>query len=272
MMLTCLVGTASALELPTPEKLERQYGVHRLTVDVIEPHASTPDRPQSVRYLALPVDDLLTRWFGERWKAPAAEIVFLARDGYRSVIPASRLAQFRAYLAFGRGDGTAFAVDNLEQNEKNIPLGPYYLIWDNRDAKELLRLGASGWPYQVTKIELHSAAEDHKLLPPNPGPDIVRGMEAAKEYCLACHHILGVGGEKYPDDLVQAACRWSDADLKNWISEPGRLRPGTAMPPLNRLLPAEERREAIEQIVRYLSALRADNPAACSVNALKALR
>ncbi len=75
-----------------------------------------------------------------------------------------------------------------------------------------------------------------------------------------------------PQDLAHAACRWSDADLKNWISEPGRLRPGTAMPPLNRLLPAEERREAIEQIVRYLSALRADNPAACSVNALKTLR
>ncbi len=114
MLLTWPIGGASALELPVPEKLEREYGVHRQTIEVIEPHASTSERPETVRYVALPMDSLLTRWFDETWKAPEAEIVFLARDGYRSVIASSRLIHYRAYLACGRDDGTAFVVDNLE--------------------------------------------------------------------------------------------------------------------------------------------------------------
>ncbi len=264
MLLMLLVGRVCALELPVPEKLERQSGVHRQTIDVIEPHASTPDRPAVIRYVGLPMDSLLTQWFGESWKAPEAEIVFLARDGYRSAIANSRLTIHRAYLAFGREDGTAFVVDNLQQNQKSIPLGPYYLVWDNRNAPELLRLGSYGWPYQVTRIELHSAAEDRTLLPHNPGQDVVQGLEAAKEYCLTCHRIRGVGGTKYPEDLARASCPWNEADLKAWIDDPGRLRPGTAMPPLNRLLPTEARREVIEQIANYLSALRADDPAACA--------
>ena len=264
MLLMWLVGRVSALELPVPEKLERQSGVHRQTIAVIEPHTSTPDRPEVIRYVGLPLERLLTQWFGESWKAPGVEIVFLAQDGYRSVIANSRLTTYRAYLAFGREDGTAFVVDNLQQNQKSIPLGPYYLVWDNRNAPELLRLGSYGWPYQVTRIELHSAAEDRTLLPHNPGQDVVLGLEAAKEYCLTCHRIRGVGGTKYPEDLVRASCPWSDADLKAWIDDPGRLRPGTAMPPLNRLLPTEARREVIEQITNYLSALRTDDPTACA--------
>jgi len=267
ILLISLFGRAFAVELPVPEKLERQYGVHRQTIEVVEPHASTPERPTQVRYVALPLDSLLNRWFGERWKAPEGEIVFLARDGYQSVIASSRLINYRAYLAFGRDDGTAFVIDNLQQNEKNIPLGPYYLIWDNRNAPDLLRLGSYGWPYQVTRIELHSASDDRQLLPPNPDPGIVKGFEAAKAYCLTCHRIRGVGGEKYPEDLVHASCRWNDIDLKTWIDNPGRLRPGTAMPPLNRLLPTEARREVIEQIARYLGALKTDDPVACASGA-----
>ncbi len=246
-----------------PEKLERQYGVHRQTIEVIEPHGSTPERLDRVRYVALPLDSLLTGWFDTRWQAPEAEIVFLARDGYRSTITGSRLTHYRAYLAFARDDGP-FVVDNLQQNQKSIPLGPYYLIWDNRNAPDLLRLGSSGWPYQVTRIELQSAADDHKLLPSNPVPDHVRGFEGAKEYCLTCHRIRGVGGEKVPEDLVHAACRWNDSDLKAWMADPRQLRPATAMPPLNPMLRPESRRELIEWIAAYLVALKNDDPVLCA--------
>lgn len=264
VLLTSFVGRVFALELPAPEQLERQYGLHRQIISVVEPHESTPDRPKLVRYAGLPMDHLLTRWFGESWKAPEGEIVFLARDGYRSAIASSRLTRYRAYLAFGRDDGAAFTVDNIQQNQKQIPLGPYYLVWDNRNAPELLRHGSYGWPYQVTRIELHRAAEDRKLLPHNPSQDVVQGFDAAKEYCLTCHRIRGLGGEKYPEDLVRAVCRWNDTGLKAWIDNPDRLRPGTTMPPFNRLLPIDARHEVIERIVRYLSALKTDDPAICA--------
>jgi hypothetical protein len=66
---------------------------------------------------------------------------------------------------------------------------------------------------------------------------------------------------------VHASCRWNEIDLKTWIDDPGRLRPGTAMPPLNRLLPTEVRRGVIEQIARYLGALKTDDPVACASGA-----
>ena len=62
---------------------------------------------------------------------------------------------------------------------------------------------------------------------------------------------------------MQAACRWTDADLKAWIDDPGRVRPGTAMPPFNRLLPAEDC-QSTARIVRDLDALKTDDVAACA--------
>ena len=264
LLLTSSVGKVWALPLPVAEELERQYGLHRQSISVVEPHESTADRPVLVRYVGLPMNELLTRWFGESWKNPEAEIIFLARDGYRSAIPGTRLKNFRAYLAFGRDDGSAFVVDNPQQNQKHIPLDPYYLVWDNRDVPELLGLGSDNWPYQVNRIELYWANEERALLPHNPSQDVSLGFAAAKEYCLTCHRIRGLGGEKYPEDLVQASCRWQDTDLKEWIADPSRLRPGTVMPPLNRFLPTQARNKVIEQIASYLNAMKAEVPSPCS--------
>ncbi|WP_235281876.1 c-type cytochrome [Methyloterricola oryzae] len=253
----CLIastGQAVALDLPVPEKLERQYALKARTVEVVEPHTSTPDDPLRVRYRALPADELLGRWFGEGWKAQDAAVVFFARDGYRSVIPASRFARHRAYLAFGREDGAAFAVDNRQQHEQGIALGPYYLIWDNLGSEDLLRQGAYGWPYQVTRVELQSAADERRLLPSDASPEVLQGFEASQEYCLTCHHIRGMGGAKVGEDLAQAACRWKPEDLKAWMIEPARWRPGTAMPPLNPRLSESERSLASERIAAFLAA------------------
>jgi hypothetical protein len=263
----CLIaatGQAVALDLPVPEKLERQYALRARTVEVVEPHTSTPEHPLRVRYRALPADELLTRWLGEGWKAQDVAVVFFARDGYRSVIPASRLAKFRAFLAFGREDGAAFAVDNRQQHEQGVALGPYYLIWDNLGSEELLRQGAYGWPYQVTRVELQSVADERRLLPPGASSEVMQGFEAAQEYCLTCHHIGGLGGTKVAEDLAQAACRWKPEDLKAWMIEPARSRPGTAMPPLNPMLPESERAEAAVRIAAFLAALQREMPCAVS--------
>lgn len=247
-------GRALALDLPVPEKLERQYALKARTIEVVEPHASTPDDPLRVRYRALPADDLLTRWFGEGWKAQESVVVFFARDGYRSVIPASRFAKFRAFLAFGREDGAAFAVDNRQQHEQGVALGPYYLIWDNLGSDELLRQGAYGWPYQVTRVELQSAVDERRLVPPGASSEVLQGFEATQAYCLTCHHLGGIGGTKVGEDLAQAACRWKPEDLKAWMIEPARSRPGTAMPPLNPKLSESERSLAAGRIAAFLAA------------------
>lgn len=257
-----LMGDVLALELPPPEKLEQDHGVRRQTVRVAEPHEAIDGDPVRVGYVALPMDKLLDAWFGDDWKTPEAEIVFLAQDGYRSVIPGSRFRRDRAYLAFARDDGAAFKIDNPAQNETGISLGPYYLIWD--DAPDRRHLGAYGWPYQVARVELRSASEDRALRPSGARTDGEKGLAEAKEYCLTCHNIRGVGGEKYREDLVRATCRWQDADLKAWLDDPRRIRSATTMPPLNPLLPVAARRDAIEAIVGYLKAMRADDPSACS--------
>lgn len=263
--LLLFAGTTYAVQLPAPDVLEQQTGLRRETITVVEPHMSTNDKPVVISYVGLPMTSLLTYWFGESWKAADTEVVFFTGDGYRSVISSSKLIKYNAFLAFGRSDGGAFVVDNPDQNERNVPIGPYYLIWDNQGVTELLKQGVSGWPYQVTRIKLHSAAsESQALLPPNPDSDVVQGHHHTREHCLTCHHIKGRGAAKYQEDLIKAACRWTDADLKTWIGEPARMREGTAMPPLNNLLPSDERRMIIEQIVRHLRSIKSSDSGLCA--------
>ncbi|MGR8981169.1 MAG: c-type cytochrome [Gammaproteobacteria bacterium] len=256
-------GRVPAVELPAPKGLSATSAVHSRKVTVVEPHVSTKDRQVLIDYTALPMDALLTHWFGDNWKSEDAEVFFFARDGYRSVAAGSKLKKYRSYLAFARDDGAPFVVDNLAQNEKQIPLGPYYLIWQNQGIPGLLRQGGYGWPYQITAVELHSKTEYQALLPPNLSKKLEQGFADTKEYCLTCHHIRGIGGKKHPVDLVKAACRWPQRDLKSWIEYPGRMKPGTTMPPLGRTLPAKERRQIIERIAGYLNAMESEQSEPC---------
>jgi cytochrome c2 len=263
-LLTFFTGMAFALELPMPETLELQYGLHSQTISVIEPHESTADRPVVIRYIGVPMNTLLNLWFGNSWNSPDTEVVFFARDGYHSAIPSSKLKRFHAYLTFKRDDGVAFVLNNPEQNQKNIMLNPYYLVWDNLASPELLQEGSNGWPYQISRIELRRTTDDRALLPANATKNQTQGFMEAKQYCLTCHHIQNLGGEKYPEDLVQASCRWTDAELKTWIDNPNQMRSGTTMPPLSKLLLAEERSHVIERIVLYLRAMKIGVPTTCA--------
>ncbi|MFO1419193.1 MAG: cytochrome c [Methylotetracoccus sp.] len=246
------VFAAQTVTLPPVDELTRQAGTTPQRITVVEPHESTRDHLTPVDYLALPINPLLDRWFGEAWKAPDSELVFVAEDGYRSAIPGSRLQAKRALLAHARADGAPFAVDNPSQHEKGIRLGPYYLIWDNRADAELIERGAYGWPYQVVRVELRTSADDRALLPASPTAESRQALADVKEYCLSCHRINGQGGEKYPEDLLQATCRWNRGAFEEWIDDPARVRPGTRMPPLDRMLPAAKRSEVIDRLADYL--------------------
>ena len=124
---------AIAEKIPSPEALE-QSGVRPVTLTVIEPHLSEPGHPVAIAYMAFPASAVLSAALGPDWTTKAKTIEFRALDGYVSRIDAAPLTSKKAYLAFARADHSPFSIDNLTQNEKNIPLGPYYLVWDNREA------------------------------------------------------------------------------------------------------------------------------------------
>ena len=128
---------AIAEKIPSPEALG-QSGVRPVTMTVIEPHLSEPGHPVAIVYTAFPASAVLSAAFGPDWITKAKTIEFRALDGYVSRIDAARLTSKKAYMAFARADHSPFSVDNLTQNEKSIPLGPYYLIWDDREDPELL--------------------------------------------------------------------------------------------------------------------------------------
>ena len=252
----------SALQLPAPDSLARNTGLRPQTVEVIEPHATTPERPVRVAYVGVPIRTILTEWFGDAWQAPDVEVVFLAEDGYASAIPGAKLTSQPAYLTYARADGKPFELDNWEQRER-VPLAPYYLVWDNLKTPDLQRGGSSGWPYQVTRIKLRQPGDDASLRLPNADLETALGMKDTEANCLTCHHLRGFGGEKFPEDLTLSLCRWTAADLQRWIFEPARFRPGTNMPALNRAWPDEERRLVAARIARYLNAIKQSDPKVC---------
>lgn len=253
------VRPSCSVELPEPVDLKSRAGIAPQTIKVVEPHVSRGEHQEMVEYLGFPMEALLRDWFREAWRAPDAELVFQAADGYRSVIAGGRLQRNRAYLAFARADGQAFVVDNPAQNQKAVPLAPYYLIWDNASSPELQAQGTHGWPYQVTRIELRTAADDRALLPRDVSQDVKAGFIATKDHCLTCHRLRGVGGAKYPGDLERSVCGWSDQELAEFIAEPALRRPGTTMPALGGKGDEASRRQTIRQIVAYLDAVKAEN-------------
>jgi nitric oxide reductase subunit C len=76
----------------------------------------------------------------------------------------------------------------------------------------------------------------------NPAPELYATI------CAACHTVGGQGGTVGPalDDISQ---RKSPAELREWIAEPQKVKPGTTMPQI----PMTE--EQLDEIVVYLSSL-----------------
>lgn len=241
-----------AVELPPPGRLESEARVPAETVEVVEPHASSPGHELRISYRGFGMTGLLTRLFGERWKIPGTEVVFFSRDGYRSGVDSGRFLAGSAWLAVSRADGRSFTVDNPSQHESGVALGPYYLIWDNLHDPAARAQGAYGWPYQVVRIDLATPADYAAARPQEADTAATEGFKHARKYCLTCHRVAGIGGEKFPADLREISRPLSDQALKSWIIEPQKMRPGTSMPPLDVLLPEAERNRTADAIVRYL--------------------
>jgi mono/diheme cytochrome c family protein len=247
-------GTAAALPLPAPESLRATMPTPAAVVRVVEPHLSNRQRQVQVDYRGWPAEAVLDRLFGDAWRAPGTDLEFRALDGYVSRIPAERFARYRGWLVYERVGRDSFSVDNLQQNQRNVALGPWYLVWDNLRDPVLLPEGGTYWPYQVTQLLLSRARVD-ALLPPGIAPGHDEGAALTQKYCLSCHRVNGYGGDKASADLARTAKMLPRADFLRWVLQPGQVKPGTTMPGLPDAMPESERRSAALRLFDYLVAV-----------------
>ena len=256
LLLTLLLHSlAQAAPLSTVQALQNVLHTKAQVIRVVEPHLSTPHKPVQVQYRGWPANQVLEQLLGADWRKPGAEVEFRARDGYVSRVAVERFAEHSAWLVFERVGHKAFTLDNRAQNQNNIPLGPYYLVWDNRRKPALIAEGGSYWPYQIQEIVL-SRSRQHALLPPTMPPgDWSQAAALTQKHCLACHPINGYGGNKWPGDLAEQVRTFNRSDFVQWVLNPAALKPGSTMPGLPAGYPEAERRAWAEQIHAYLNAV-----------------
>ena len=254
LLLALSMSTSPAVELPPVERLQERMGVPPATLTVHEPHLSVGDRRVAIEYVGYSAAGVLARLFGEDWHEQAATVELRALDGYVSRIDVARFVTDTAFLAFARADGEPFTVDNLRQNQTDVPLGPWYLVWDNISNPALLAEGASDWPYQVFEVSLISLS-DSALLPDGLAAELHEGAALAKRYCLQCHKVNGFGGEKFPGNLALLARVHRASSFVRWVLDPSAVRSNTTMPPLSDRLPDAERRRIAKALFDYLTAV-----------------
>ncbi|QQS11005.1 MAG: cytochrome c family protein [Rhodospirillales bacterium] len=246
-----VAAPAAAETLPPVETLKARIGAAPSVVRVYEPHLSTAAAPVAVAYVGYPAELVLAALFGAEWRSKAATIEFHALDGYVSRVPAARFAPGKAFIVFARADGRPFTVDNVAQNERDVPLGPYYLVWENVADAAARAEGARHWPYQVTEI-VPSTASDSVLTPPGLDPRLRGGAALAATHCLSCHQVNGYGGRKFPANLAEIARAMEEPDFTAWLLAPSSRRKDTTMPALAPRLPEAERRRVARALFEYL--------------------
>jgi len=253
--LAALVWPVQAAPLPDKAALVQVLQRAPQRLSVVEPHLSTVDKPVRVEYLGWPAEVVLDSVLGAaNWRKPDVDVEFRALDGYVSRIPAERFTQYQAYWVVERVGHASFTVDNLKQNEKAVALGPYYLVWDNIRAPELVAEGGSFWPYQVAEVKV--STERLQALLPGQMAERYKSVAAdIQKHCLNCHQVNGFGGDKRPTNLVPEVRKLSDAEFMAWVLEPHRVKPGTTMPPLADAMPLADRQALAERLLAYLRAM-----------------
>ena len=253
-LVALLPATAQPVELPSAEQLRHGTGLPPQTVTVLEPHLSVGDRHVAVAYVGYRAVDVFAHVFGEDWRDRAETIEFRALDGYVARIDAARFLKDGAFLVSARGDGAPFTVDNIQQNEKGVPLGPWYLVWDNIANPALMAEGAGNWPYQVKEIGLVTLS-NAALLPAGLDIRFHEGAELVRTHCLACHKVNGYGGEKFEGDLAEILKEYPEGNFLRLVLTPASARSGATMPALSDRLPDAERRRIAGVVFDYLRAV-----------------
>lgn len=233
------------------DQLKQLVAPVQLTID--DPH----ERRQ-LTYEALPLANLL-RSLSDG--SAVTDVIVHCADGYAATLAHEvwRDHGQHAYLAFRLLGRTAFRVRDRD-NGKQVALGPYYLIWDNRRHPELAAdLPASAWPYQVISIEPVDLAQHLAALrPPSSAPaQAHQGFVLFRRHCLACHSVNRRGGTVGPElnDPVSVTSYFEPEWLLRWIIDPRQLRYNAKMPGLHGLGDAQQEQHTARQIVAYLESM-----------------
>lgn len=243
---------ANAAPIPVPDDLRAQMGTEPMAVAVYEPHLATAQENVRIDYVGYPAEDVLALVLGANWRARSDAIEFRALDGYASRIDVAKFAPGRAFMVLAREDGAPFTIDNIAQNQTNVALGPYYLVWDTISYPALQADGAGIWPYQVNEI-LPFAQSDAALLPDGLDPRYREGAMLAQTHCLNCHTVNGYGGDKFVGDIARITRGLSQEYFTDWVLDPASLRNGTTMPGLPLQLHAAERLRIAAALYGYLT-------------------
>lgn len=224
-------------------------------VEVKEPLSAA-----QLRFDATPLVPVLDAAYGPSWRSRDA-VVFHCADGYKSLVKVQRILRYQPLLAHRRADQPRFEITNRDGHP--VPLGPYYLVWDNLKAPELQETGAKGWPYQVEAVESVDEPTALSAAEPPLGASLQakKGYERFKTHCVACHSVNGVGGRVGPElNYPTSVTEYLQPDwLRRWLLDPTSVRARTAMPGLPRLLPRRER--IADDIIAYLTSMKTQKQA-----------
>ena len=253
-LLVAPASAAPALEVPPVRTLQQMIAGPAEAVTVLEPHLFGGSGDARVGYVGYPAVDVIAELLGEDWQQAGEAVEFRALDGYVSRIGIDRFGAHAAYLVFARADGSPFAVDNLGQNETGVPLGPYYLVWDNIASPELVPEGARHWPYQIAEIAL-VARTGEAVLTAGLDARFEAGASLTREHCLTCHQVNGFGGAKFEGNLAEIVKAYDEADFMHLVLTPAAEREGSTMPALPQGYPDRERQEIAGAIYEYLQAV-----------------
>lgn len=259
--LVCLdaLSANSALDLKNRGKKIGEISLSQIKAESISKKITVyePHEKKKVSYEAISVKELFNKIYGKQWER-AEEVLFTCSDGYQPSIPVSEFKKYDAYFAFRRENMKKFTLNNKLQEEKEIKLGPFYLIWDNIKHSQLKEKGASSWPYQVISIDLIRFKDKFPKMAPhkNRSHDVTEGFLLYRTHCMSCHSVNGEGGDKaaelnYPVNITEY---FDEKWLKKWIDNPNKVRLRSQMPPFQ--YTGKNRKKAIDQIVTYLKAMK----------------
>ncbi len=218
-----------------------------------------PNEDANRLYRGVSVKALFNYVYGEKWQQQE-EVLFTALDGYQPSIPIDKFVKYDSYLVYEKPNTAEFRLINRLQNNEDVALGPFYLVWDNLTHPDVKSFGASLWPYQIISLDLIKFADRFSQIVPPEGSakSVQRGFLLFREKCMTCHKINGQGGNKFKDlnYPINVTEYLSDAILKQKLDDPASIIPSTTMPPLSYEL--KNREQAIDDIIAYLKVM-ADN-------------
>ncbi len=196
-----LTSKVSFQDSQTPD-----FGEKTLTLTKLVSEFSTeefevfdPLEMRNKTFRVIPVNDVLTKVYGDDWKT-REEVLVKAADGFESSIAVEQFLNFDGYLAFEQVQRPQF-IAVKDADGKYVELGPFWLIWDNETDKDSQASNTYFWPYQVAGFDFVTFADRfaNALPPAGSSAEVQSGFEAARKHCLVCHKVNGDGGSKAPD-------------------------------------------------------------------------